>query len=593
MRKPPTSTKKSGRAAAPAPKPPKGRPSSNLRSPIGLLNPLKQRWAFGPFGYHSVQMARQDNRFSVSGSGEEHEKSYRDQLRNQTREFGRDNGLFQGVIGRATGYIVGTGFGLQVKTEDLEWNALAEAWFKNVFWQEPDISGIRSGIQVEELITKELLRMGDVGALWTRLGKIDVVESEQIRGRSYGSTGLQLDANKAVTGYWVCPYSNGQVDSSRSRLVPRENFMFLAQSDRPSSLRGVPPLQAAFSMFHRINAVCDAEALAWQMLSRLALIINKKDGAGEGLRTSDVDETKEGSDQPHVTDRVQDWDEGITFWGETDEEVRGVDRNIPGANFPASLTMFLRLLGLPLGLPLEMVLLDWSKSNYSQSRAVLQQAFQMFIGWQQLLEKRFYRPLWTKAVDWGIKSGQLPAPKNDETRHIHEWIKPTFPWIDQLKETQAWGEMVDRGFATYAQVCKSRDKDVEEVRAALKDETLKAIEISEDIYAKTGVRVPWQYFAGKSVSVNAEADPEAETSAEDEGGAAESTEDGEKTEKKPAPKRTKKAARGTVIQPIVNLTVKPTPAPIRRNTRIKSRGADGKAEDIEQTFEYPPGTEVA
>jgi len=575
-------------------KPIKDRPQALRPAKFNRSVPLSidkggQRGVFTQLGFHSVSVAASDGRFSHGGSGDLHLRFNRDQLANMAREFSRDNPLFQGMRDRAAGYIVGTGFVLQAKTGEKDLDAAYEAYWKE-YWEEPEVSGLLSGHQVELQVAKEVLSQGDTGIMRTKLGKIQLVESEQIRGKSLQTDGLERDENGVITGYWVAPYSEmGHIQASAARLVRRENFLFPVHTDRPSSKRGVPPMQAAFAVMHRINCVLDAEALAWQQLARLSLIINKKDGGATGLQTSQEDPAKEGSDAPDVTTRVQDWAEGTAFYGEVDEEVRGVDRNIPGANFPASITMFLRLLGLPLGIPLEITSLDWTKSNYSQTRAVLQQAFQTFIGWQQLLERRVYRGLYRWCIEEGIRSGKLTAPADPALTLKHAWIKPTFPWIDQLQETKAWGEMVDRGYATHAQVLKSRDQDRDEIVAELKQETVDAIRISDEIEAETGVRVDWKYFAGRSASVNGGGDPEAEVN----GAEAEVDAGAEKEEKKPAKKAPKKAARGTVIQPIVNLTVKPTPAPIRRTTKIKSRGADGKAEDIEQTFEYPPETEVA
>ena len=45
-------------------------------------------------------------------------------------------------------------------------------------------------------------------------------------------------------------------------------------------------------MLHRINDVCDSEAIAWQMLSRLAVAIIRKGGPEQAYAESRVDPTK-------------------------------------------------------------------------------------------------------------------------------------------------------------------------------------------------------------------------------------------------------------------------------------------------------------
>ena len=158
--------------------------------------------------------------------------------------------------------------------------------------------------------------------------------------------------------------------------------------------------------------------------------------------------------------------------------------------------MFLRLLGLPLGLPLEIILLDWTKSNYSQSRAVLEQAYQVFIGWQKLLEDFFYVSILEWQISLWIEAGEI---KERPDGLNHEWIKPSFPWIDQYKEALAQGEKIDRGFGTYAQVCKSLNMDRLDVLGIREQEIRDAIKRAKGIEEDTQVKVPWQLFAGFKV----------------------------------------------------------------------------------------------
>jgi len=491
---------------AEAPRPIKDRPASNKRAftpsgPIASKTAVRGTWT--ALGYHAVTVASRDGRFATAGAGDFHMLFNRTQLQNQAREFSRDNGLFQGMIDKAAGYIVGTGFGFQARSGDPEWDKKAETWRK-AQWERPEVSGQLSGVQVEELVARELLTMGDTGILLTDIGRIQLIESEQIAGPTLKDDGLKRDVNGRITGYYLAQYSaSGQIQVSTARFIAAENFLYLLKADRPSSKRAVPPLQAAFAMLHRINDTCDSEARAWQLLSRFAVIFQTAAGAQQGLAVSTADPTKTAGEPGNVADRISDTDIGIGIFSKPGEEVKGIERNIPGKDFPASLTMFLRLLGLPLGLPLEIILLDWTKSNYSQSRAVLEQAYQSFVRWQSLLEQRFYRPHWRWMVDLAIANGELPEPSGDADRYAHEWIKPTFPWIDPAAEAEAAGAQLDRGIASYTEILKSKNKDREEVSTALEAETLAAIEIADRIFKKTGVRVPWQPFCGQSFSVNA------------------------------------------------------------------------------------------
>ena len=247
-------------------------------------------------------------------------------------------------------------------------------------------------------------------------------------------------------------------------------------------------------MLHRINDVCDSEAIAYQLLSRLAISINKENAALQAYNISRANPEKDSSTSSgDLSTRIVELDYALIAHAEPGEEIKAIQRDIPGKDFPQSVRMFLRLLGLPMGLPLELVLLDWTQSNYSQSRAVLQQAYERFLEWQDLIEEFFYREIFAwQLARW---SGDLIRPK-DAGQVVVEWIRPTFPWIDPTKEAQAWGIRVDRGFCSHQQVCKSVGLDRGEVVAIRTREITEAIETAKSISEKTGEKVPWQIFAG-------------------------------------------------------------------------------------------------
>jgi len=118
----------------------------------------------------------------------------------------------------------------------------------------------------------------------------------------------------------------------------------------------------------------------------------------------------------------------------------------------------------------------------------------MFNDWQISLVDYFLDPIleW-KMAQW-ISDGELTERKKGGLNH--NWIAPTFPWIDQLKEVKAYGGKVDRGFALHADVLKSLKKDRADQMDARVLEVKDAIERAKKIEADTGVKVPWEPFAG-------------------------------------------------------------------------------------------------
>ncbi len=474
-----------------------------------ILLEHQQYGRYTQLGYRTVRAADRDGLYYTSASGDRHMQIDRLRLINQSRDFWRNNPIYKGMIDRAVSYIIGDGFKLQVQTDSPSLNSKIERYWRD-YWQRPEIRNVLSGKQLEKMVCREALVAGDVGIIKTNKSLLQLIEAEQICGRQGNDDGLEKDAYGRPIAFWVARYSPfGRIDRRTARRIDARDFLFLANLDRPSSTRGVPAAQSAFPMLHRINDVCDSEAVAWQILSKLAVSVIREGGPELAYAASGADPSASGSDTD-LTTRLTELDYALMFHGNPGESVQGIDRNIPGQNFTESLRMFLRLLGLPLGLPLELVLLDWTQSNYSQSRAVLEQAYQTFLDWQDLHEEFLLTPVF----EWKLSQWVSQNLIGSRREVPFTWIRPTFPWIDQLKETQAKGEMVDRMFMLHGQVCKSLGMDREEMVKARKREILDAIETASEIQQQTGQSVPWELFAGMQIMTNkTPSDKKEETSA--------------------------------------------------------------------------------
>ncbi|HOQ06070.1 MAG TPA: phage portal protein [Anaerohalosphaeraceae bacterium] len=447
-------------------------------------------------GYRTVRLADRDGLYISGASGDRHLIKDRLKLIDVSRDFWRNNPIYKGMIDRAVAYIVGRGFGLQMRTQDEDINNLVENRLWRAFWERPEIRNLQSGVMTEKMVIREAMLAGDVGVIKTSKGVLQIIEAEQIAGPTEYPDGIVKDLYGTPQMFFVSRYNEyGKVDRTSARKYRAKDFLFVANLDRPSSSRGVPAAQAAFPMLHRINDVCDSEAVAWQMLSKLAVAVIREEGPEQAYAEStglSGPSSSSAAGQSEMATRMTELDYALFFHGNPGESIQGIDRNIPGRNFTESIRMFLRLLGLPLGLPLEIVLLDWTQSNYSQSRAVLEQAYQTFQDWQDLLEYFFLDEVLSWKIKQWIDDGVLPA-RDD---YDWEWIRPTFPWIDQLKEAEAKGGMVDRGFMTHSQVCKALGTDRETIMKMRQREVIEAINLAKAVEAQTGQPVPWRIFAG-------------------------------------------------------------------------------------------------
>jgi len=455
-----------------------------------------ERGVYTSLGYRVVTQAATDGLAYQAGSGGMFQRTDRGKIIAQSRDFMRNNPIYVGMVDRAVTYIVGTGFNLRPSTGNKSWNARVEELWGG-WWDRgrPETKALQTGRQLLQMMCREHIVAGDLGLIKLQDRHLQCVEAEQIAtNKSTFPEGVVMGATGRPSAFYVAPYGRGgSVDRNSAQMVQARHFVFVTDPDRPSSVRTVPLMQSTFPMLHRINDVCDSEAIAWQLLARIAVTMNRDEGAALAYQESEADAAAEGTE---LATRLTEVGQALIFHAPPGHEIKGVDRNIPGQNFPEALRMFMRLLGLPLGLPLELVLLDWTQSNYSQSRAVLEQAYQTFSDKQLLLETAL-RDIYCWRVGLWIKEGKL-GPRDDA--FAAEWIKPSWPWLDQLKEAQAFGKKMELGIVTHTDTCKSLNSDRTDVVAAREAEIQDAIERAQRIEAATGEHVPWQVFAGLPIS---------------------------------------------------------------------------------------------
>lgn len=474
--------------------------SAAARRPAQRPTVLIRRVPASSFGYRARTIAREEGRSYQTGSGDYHLRYDLNGNRDESRAYYQDFALYSGVIDRAVDNIVRHGFALQIKTDDAKFNAKAEELRKEA-WRRPEIRGNLSGLQVEQLVCRDVLVAGDMGVAFIEEGRessqFQLIEAERITdGR--GGAGVTLDKLGRVQQYRVADYTPTGRISSRFTTHTPETLSLVADPRRISQTRGTPALVSAFPYINRIEDMATSEALAMQILSRLAFSVIDPEAKANGYGNSRSDpDAQDTEDRLDFADRIHDLGKALVFNGPPGSKVEGIARNIPGPNFEGAVRMFLRIMGLPIGLPLELVLLDWSQSNYSSARAALEQAYTAFKRWQGLLVNLFYEPVLNWQLNQWMSDDRLPPYPGGAAAIKRVWIPPPFLWLDALKEAQAWGVKLDRGMVTYAEVCASLGRDIQDVRAERKAEFRDAIVTANELMSEfPGVRIDWRYFAG-------------------------------------------------------------------------------------------------
>ena len=503
------------------------------RSPRSALHRLAgwaRRKAVTALGYRAVEVRRRSGLPApLCGSADRHmHHLQRDQLIRISHEYMRDNGIYIGMVKRFLDNVYGNGFTLQARCGRASVNDTIEKELWPEFCEDPEVRGLSEWWEIERLVGYGILVAGDIGAIKVikgkNTGRIQLIEAPLIASTLEHSNtyrdgerveqGVVVDSYGRPTGFMIADYGPGgfAVMKHMARRVEAEDFIFVCRRERPTQTRGVPASTGAFPFLEMTHDIATEEAKAWQMQSRYALAIYGDQAAEQAFGESEDDEDL---DEDHeLPPRVQEVEGAIIFNGSRNERMESVARNIPGNNFSDSMTMYLRLIGLPLGCPLEMTLLDWSKTNYSSARAALEQYYQVVAGVQRLIRNKFHASVYRWKVRQWVAEGRLPNLP-DVTKH--DWIMPRFPWVDPAKEADAWQKRIEGGFATLTQADGSlnQDRDAQlEVRAR---EIAAAIEKANELneqYPDANVR--WEVLAGLTRLVKPNGEPIHEEEEEDQ-----------------------------------------------------------------------------
>lgn len=454
-----------------------------LRRPGKNGTPQKPRLRYGPhgarmsvssgYGYGSVQ-ALDDTAMTAAagGTADYHARDYTDRMRAESRRFWRENGIYQASIKRIVDCILGDGSTLQVKVGNKRVRQWLEDYWR-MWWVDgmPEASCKDDGASVERMVVTQMFVDGDVGIKkirqGRRRGKFQVIGGERIAYGALTTTrlkngnvieqGIEKDRLGLPVRYYVCSHDDwGRLRASDAKAISARDMLFLANRELMDQTRGTPVQQVNFPMFHRIDDVCDSEAAAWQLLSRFAVMVNRKDAAALAEETS---EEYDSPDDQDMAKRYHDIGEAVMFHAEPGEELRGVDRNIPGTNFVESIKMFMRLLGLPFGLSLEFMLLIWSDTNYSSGRASKLQVMRACGPWMRKFKREFLSQIWRWKVREAIREypGHVPPGRTDIFNH--EFHFPPYPMLDEQKDEQAITARYENGRTTPSREAKLQGDD--------------------------------------------------------------------------------------------------------------------------------------
>lgn len=431
-------------------------------------------------------------------------------LRARSRDLNRNNPYAASITNTTVTNTVGTGIRPQsrIRAELLdisadqasEFQTKSEAIFRR-WMKNADAGGRLNFYQMQALVDRQIIENGEIFIVPIMMGRSNrpysfayqMVEADRVdtppdkrsdksvrKGIEIGKYGqpVAYHISTGFPGDWKYQtYSRNKKFERYSAINPKtgyKNVYHLYEMLRPDQSRGLPLCTPVIEFFQHLDKYLEAELISARISACFSIFIKKNNPQGAwagGQVTTDTDGRKIENINPGIIEYLENGEEPVSF-----------NPARPGQTFDQFTTTILRMIAAGVQLPYELVQKNFSKSNYSNMRACLLQAYKYFRTRQQFLGDNFCTPTWERVIEEAYLLGELEAPnfyeKKDEWLRV-AWIPDGWEWVDPLKETKAAVEGTKAGIITLADIFGARGKDWEEQLEQIGREKAKIKEIEE------------------------------------------------------------------------------------------------------------------
>lgn len=414
-------------------------------------------------------------------------------LRERSRDLNRNDPTASGITTTMSTNVVGSGIKPQSRVDKdslgiTDEQAIIFQKKAERIWERwvpyADVGGRMDFYDIESLIDRQILENGEAILLPMMLKDtkrpyglaFDIIEADRLdtpsdlRGDKSIRYGVKIGPLGEPVTYYIKKTHPGDVTISKewksNDFVPypakndsdRKNIIHLYYVQRPGQTRGIPFFAPVLSYFKNLADYLEAEIVTARIAACFAVFVKKSDPeAAAFARTSDTDPDNK---------RIEELEPGIIEYLHPGESIETFNPNRPGNTFDPFVDRILRSICGALNLPYEIVIKDFSKTNYSSARAALLEARRYFKLRQEWTSRKLCQPAWEMLLEEAFLKGELDAPtfydqKDDWVRA--KWIAPGWPWVDPSKDVDASVKAIQAGLSTQAEECGSQGRDWEGV----------------------------------------------------------------------------------------------------------------------------------
>jgi lambda family phage portal protein len=394
---------------------------------------------------------------SSSGSGADYHYRNENQflhMMERARHYQRNDPIIGQGVRRLVANIVQDGFTLDVNTGDEGLDSeLKDRWDE---WAcSADLchsEGEFTFSQMEQLALAASVVDGDLFALPLTNGTLQTVEAHRCRTPKATTRnvvhGVLMDDSSRRVEYW---FTKEDLDPNRqlakvSEIKPyparnpktgERQVLHIYQPYRFSQRRGVTALAPVSDTVGMHDDIQFATLVKAQMAALIAILHERGPNWSPGGDQQKGDRETETLSGGH-TRTIEGVSAGLEIFGDIDEKLSAFSPNIPSPEFFPHAMMILTFIAINLDMPVHVLLLDPSRTNFSGWRGAIDQARLRFKQIQKWFAECFHTPIYRwKVRQWAERDPSLASRLGDVRLYGHRWNPPAFAYLEPLTDASA------------------------------------------------------------------------------------------------------------------------------------------------------------
>ncbi|RMF84573.1 MAG: phage portal protein [Planctomycetota bacterium] len=402
-------------------------------------------------------------------------------------------GLFDDIINNAVGNGLMLAPGVRNSAGELleRFNReVTEAWAE---WADaPETSGTIGWEQVQRLVARSYLRDGEAFAVKLTAARgfryrtpvpfvLELLEADYCpldgtQADQQTFHGIRLDQWGAPVEYLFYSQHPGDPfvrlrDIGQLRRVSADNVQHIRFSRRLRQLRGVPIIHAIINRLRDLQDYEESERIAAKVAADMTAFIERT--SEFNAFATDVNDAK---------NRTLEMSAGQIYTLLPGEKVSTIKSERPNTALADFRNAMLRAVAAGAGARFSSLAKDYN-GTYSAQRQELVEGATAYRVHTAHLVRAFHKPVYREWLTAAIASGRLRVPRDATRASLYrcDFRPPALPWIDPLKEAQAWQVLIQAGIESRAEIIRQRGRDPDEVMREIEQETAIAGAVTADM----------------------------------------------------------------------------------------------------------------